>query len=90
MQTNKQNIGTLLKELRTKNGITKYYAEKNGLQQATLNSIENGDKAYTIDSLLKYLDVCKIQIEEFSLKKIVIYLENTKESFTFTASNPQD
>lgn len=48
-------IGQYLKGVRKEKGISIYRIEKEtGVQRQVLNSIEDGSKAYTIDSFLKY------------------------------------
>lgn len=48
-------VGNYLSSLRKSKGITKYRVSKEtGLKFDAINAIENGSKAYTIDSLLKY------------------------------------
>jgi transcriptional regulator with XRE-family HTH domain len=66
----KKEIGERLKSLREKRGLSKYRVVKNGgLNDIRLvDVVENGDTAYTIDSLLKYLNGCELEVF-FSDKK---------------------
>jgi len=48
-------IGQYLKEMRKEKGISIYRIEKEtGVTRQIINSIEDGSRAYTIDSFLKY------------------------------------
>ena len=51
----RQKLGEFLKEERQKSGISKYkVAETTGLQRSQIDSIEEGSRAYTIDTLFAY------------------------------------
>lgn len=55
-QSHRQALGAKLKEAREAAGITTYQVTKAaGLRFEAIQSIEKGDKSYTVDSLLVYL-----------------------------------
>lgn len=50
-------LGAHLANLREKAGVSKYEMKKRyGLRIETVNGIERGDVAYSVDSLLKYME----------------------------------
>lgn len=56
-------LGKRLQELREHNQVSKYaITQKTGLRLEIINSIESGNKAYTVDSLIKYTTACEIQL----------------------------
>jgi len=54
---NRKQLGAKLAEIRTSKGLTMYRVERAGkLEFAQVKSVESGERNYTIDILLKYLD----------------------------------
>jgi transcriptional regulator with XRE-family HTH domain len=52
----KKELGKQIKALRKECGISTYALEKKGMHPNLPSTIENGEKGYTIDSLIKYLN----------------------------------
>lgn len=71
----RQKIGKLLLAERTKKDISRYVASNRATVGSTvltatqIKDIEEGGKAYTIDSLYKYCQATKINLSEV-LKKV--------------------
>ena len=59
----KSEIGQYLSKVRKLKNVSYYSLHKLGLKQEVVKSIENGDKNYTIDSLLKLADILGVKIE---------------------------
>lgn len=69
-QTEKEKLGENIRVLRKAQGISTYKLEKAGLHPTIPNSIELGQKGYTIDTLLAYLDANNLElIVQLKLKK---------------------
>lgn len=67
MSFKKTQIGSFLKKIRKKKGISKYKInKKNNLRYDIIKGIEDGDKNYTIDSFMFYCDAIGV---EFSFKQ---------------------
>ena len=60
----KQKIGKKLNQLRKDKEISTYQMEKAGLRTEIRLSIENGSANYTIDSLLRYMEICGITFDD--------------------------
>jgi len=60
--TEKERIGASIKKLRKEQGVSTYQL-KDSFHASTPNTIELGQKNYTIDKLLAYLDASKLQLE---------------------------
>lgn len=60
---NKIEFGEKLRTLRKKNGVSTYRLEKEGMNRTVCNMIENGGTSYTIDSLIRYCEICGIELE---------------------------
>lgn len=66
------NIGTAVKQLRKKQGLSQVeLAERSGLNQTALSQIENGNRRPNAESLKKLTDY-------FKVPEIVIYLLATE------------
>lgn len=52
----KKQLGKQIKALREECGVSTYALEQKGIHPALPSTIEKGQKGYTIDSLLKYLN----------------------------------
>lgn len=52
----KIDIGKQIETLRKERGVSTYELEKKGINSHLVSTIEKGNKGYTIDSLIKYLD----------------------------------
>ena len=52
----KQELGKQIKALRKECGVSTYALEQKGIHPALPATIEKGQKGYTIDSLLNYLN----------------------------------
>jgi len=59
---NKQQLGLLLRAMRNRRGFSTTKMEKAGMRFEILDAIEKGSTSYTIDSLLKYMEIIKIKI----------------------------
>ncbi len=56
-------ISTIVRLTRKSKGLSRYMVGKcGGLRPSIVKSIENGDKAYTIRSLMKVLEVLELEI----------------------------
>lgn len=63
MDKKRKELGQMLSEARKKAGISKYKILKDeNVGLGVIDSIENGTKAYTIDSLLKYCSVIGVNL----------------------------
>lgn len=60
----RHNIGRALKSIREDRKISTYQASKKGIRFELLTAVENGDKSYTIDTLIQVLDLLGMT-EEF-------------------------
>ena len=59
----KKELGKAMSEARKKEGLTVYaVAKKSGLAITQIKHIEKGDKAYTLDSLIKLASVYGMSI----------------------------
>lgn len=58
----KQELGAQIKALREKKGISTYQLEQAGIRSHTPATIEKAEKGYTIDTLIKYLDECGLEL----------------------------
>lgn len=52
----KQEIGKQIETLRKELGVSIYDLEQKGMHPSLPSTIENGQKGYSIDSLIKYLN----------------------------------
>lgn len=52
----KEQLGKQIKALRKECGVSTYALEKKGIHPSLPSTIEKGEKGYTIDSLLNYLN----------------------------------
>lgn len=52
----KQELGKEIEALRIKCGVSTYDLEQKGIHPTLPSTIEKGQKGYTIDSLIKYLN----------------------------------
>ena len=60
--TEKEKLGENIRVLRKLQGITTYQLEKAGFHPTIPNTIELGQKGYTIDTLLAYLKANNLEI----------------------------
>lgn len=58
----KAELGSLLRSIREEKGLNKNHFIKNGMRIETLNTIEEGCKNYTIDSLFQYLGILGVDL----------------------------
>lgn len=62
-QKEREALGNVLRALREERGLTVYKAaQESGLQIGQVQTIEKGDKNYTIDKLFDYLRGCDLTI----------------------------
>lgn len=59
----KKTLGQKIKDLRKELGISTYKIEKAGIHSSVPALIENGEKGYSIDTLIKYCEVIGIEID---------------------------
>jgi len=60
-QSYRHVMGEKLKEFRESRGLTVYaVAKKGGLEWSQVQSVENGEKSYTIDTFIGYLQGCNL------------------------------
>ena len=52
----KQDLGKQIKALRKKCGVSTYKLEQKGIHPSLPANIEKGQKGYSMDSLIKYLN----------------------------------
>lgn len=52
----KKELGRKIKALRKKCGVSTYDLEKKGIHPSQPSTIEKGQKGYSVDSLIKYLN----------------------------------
>jgi len=52
----KEKIGKQIEALRKECGVSTYELEKKGIHPSLRGTIEKGQKGYSIDSLIKYLN----------------------------------
>jgi len=52
----KEELGKKIKALRKELGVSTYELEKRGIHPSLPTTIERGEKGYTIDTLIKYLN----------------------------------
>ena len=64
----KKEIGKQIETLRKECGVSTYELEQKGIHPSLPGTIEKGQKGYSVDSLIKYLeavsDKIKIRIEK--------------------------
>lgn len=62
-KTQREALGNVLRALREDRGLTVYKAaQESGLQIGQVQTIEKGDKNYTIDKFFDYLRGCDLKI----------------------------
>ena len=67
----REQLGCLLAEIRTKKGLSKYSIEKSTfITKPTLIGIERGSIAYTVDTLMQYLESIDIDLNTLISEKI--------------------
>jgi transcriptional regulator with XRE-family HTH domain len=59
----KEKLGKEIKALRKKQCVSTYEIEKKGLHSSLPATIEKGQKGYTIDTLIAYLEVIGLEIK---------------------------
>ena len=52
----KKELGKQIEDLRKKCGVSTYQLEKKGIHPSLPSTIEKGQKGYSMDSLIKYLN----------------------------------
>jgi transcriptional regulator with XRE-family HTH domain len=63
----REKLGKRLKEIRQEKGVTTYDMERKKVRFEVIQSIEKGDKNYTILSLLKYMTSAGIRFKDIGL-----------------------
>ena len=64
----KEQLGIQIKALRKSRGVSTYALEKKGIHAHLPATIEKGEKGYSMDSLVKYLEA--IAPGEFELRVV--------------------
>ena len=66
----REELGCLLAEIRTKKGVSKYSIEKSTfITKPSLIGIERGSIAYTVDTLIQYLESVGIDLNALISEK---------------------
>lgn len=65
----KQELGKQIESLRKKLGISTYDLEQKGIHPSLPSTIEKGQKGYSIDSLIKYLNAINETYSERGKKR---------------------
>lgn len=70
----KQELGKKIETLRKETGVSTYELEKKGIHPSLPATIEKGQKGYSMDSLIKYLNAIDenifLSVEKKEKKKI--------------------
>ena len=64
----KKELGKQVEAIRKECGVSTYKLEKKGIHPSLPGTIEKGEKGYSIDSLIKYLNAIDVNIS-LSVKK---------------------
>ena len=59
---NKKELGKQVEAIRKECGVSTYKLEKKGIHPSLPGTIEKGEKGYSIDSLIKYLNAIDVDI----------------------------
>lgn len=59
----KMEFGNLLRSIREAKGLNKNHFIKSGMRIETLNTIEEGSKNYTVESLFQYLGILGVDLQ---------------------------
>lgn len=85
----KQELGKQIETLRKECGVSTYQLEKKGIHPSLPSTIEKGQKGYSIDSLIKYLnaideDIFLRVVKKENRNKMNTETENRDDKFKRT------